>query len=342
MKRIYCSIIMLLIASTVITTGCKNYSTAIGSERQIYVFADSLLWLDIQPEIEECFNDYNYTPRAETSFFVSWKPLSELNKFKDRLNLLFIGTTQDKNAVDKYLMNVVPAEFVDNVNSDKNFYFFKDNLFLNDQISIFMLAKDKVAFKQHFAQLQKDILKRFKEKYYARLKQRMFEQGEQYDMEEMLASEYGYKIKVEHDYFLANQNPDDKYVWLRRIDPDRWISIWRVSADSTILNKNSLISIRNKMTASYYDGDVVVEEETDLGMSEFGSDEVYKLTGTWLNDSLIVGGPFRMYVVPNKQEHSFYMLDIAVMAPSKDKIPYLDQLEVMAHTFKFVDKRTTD
>jgi len=264
--------------------------------------------------------------------------LQDLNSLKERLNLVFIGTTQDNNQVNDYLRQIIPQEFIDDVNMDKSFYFFKDNLYLQDQISLFMVAKNAASFKQIFPNLQRDIFNRFNEKYFARLKERMYKRGEQFDLEEFLQSEYGYKVRVQHDYFLANQNPDEKYVWLRRMDPNRWISIWKVDRDSSVFSQDSLIKIRNTMTDKYYDGDFVNPDETSLEMSQLDGQDVYKLVGTWTNDSLVVGGPFRMYVVPNKKENCLYMVDIAVMAPAKDKKPFLDQLEVIAHTFTFSDK----
>lgn len=339
MKKIYKNIIILSILLAGLIAGCKSYTSAFGSERQIYVFADSLLWLQIKPQVAETFHSFIYTPRAERSFLITWKPLSKLGAFKDRLNLLFIGTTQDQNQVNDYINKIVPQEFLDNVNENKSFHFFKDDLFAQDQISMFMIAKDSLAFKRNFDILKNDIFDGFQKRYLARLGERMFKRDEQFDLEEILVKEYGYKVKVQHDYFIANQNLDEKYVWLRRLDPDRWISIWRIASDSSIFNKDSLIKVRNEMTKKYYDGDVVVETETDLGLSNLKKREVHKLTGTWRNDSLYVGGPFRMYVIPNEQEDSLYLLDIAVMAPTKDKKPFLDQLEVIASTFTFVNKK---
>jgi Domain of unknown function (DUF4837) len=336
LKRIFdFSIIILMLLAA---NSCKNYSTAMGSERQIYVFADSLLWKQVQPLVEERFHSFVYTPRAERSFFVTWKPLRDLNSLQERLNIVFIGTTQDKNQVNDYLQQMIPQEFINDVNNDKSFYFFKDNLFLQDQISLFMIAKNAASFKQIFPNLEKDIYNRFEEKYFARLRQRMFKNGEQLDLEEFLESEFGYKVRVQHDYFVANQNPDEKYVWLRRVDPNRWISIWKVNRDSSVFSQDSLIKIRNTMTDKYYDGDHVNNDETSLETSKLAGKDVLKLVGTWTNDSLVVGGPFRMYVLPNEREKCLYMLDIAVMAPTKDKKPFLDQLEVIAQTFTFSDK----
>jgi len=51
---------------------------------------------------------------------------------------------------------------------------------------------------------------------------------------------------------------------------------------------------------------------------------------------LLVGGPFRTYIIHEPQDSLLWFVDIAVMAPGRLKKPYLDQLEVMAHTFEIL------
>ncbi|MCB0282477.1 MAG: DUF4837 family protein [Calditrichae bacterium] len=325
-----------------LNSACDYKRSALGEHQHIFVFADSLLWLDVKDDVQETFYNYIHTPRAERSFTLEWLPLSQLNAVSNRMNFIFIGTTQPGTEVNDYLLKSVPPQFIEKVNNDENFYFFKNDLFMGNQISIFMLAKDATTFKENFSQTKNNIFDQFNAKYLARLEDSMFKQGEQDELEEYLAEHYGYKIRVQHDYFLANQNPDEKYVWLRRIDPDRWISIWRVKNDSLFYNKDSLMQIRNTMTGKYYDGDVVVDDETQLSQVDFLNRQAFKLTGTWRNDSLLVGGPFRMYTIYNAKNDSLYLVDIAVMAPTRDKKPFLDQLEVIASTFKFVVNEKTE
>lgn len=331
---------ILILTFIIFLISCDIRPSALGLQQRIFVFADSLLWQEIGADVEETFNDYIYTPRAERSFNVSWEPLRNLKGLQNRMNILFIGTTDQKNLVNDYLLNSIPPEFVESVKEDRSFYFFKDDLFARDQISLFMLAKDSSSFKKNFEQLKINILDQFKTKYYSRLKQGMYEKGEQFGVEEFLTEEYGYKVRVQHDYFLANQSPEEKYIWLRRLDPDRWLSIWQADSSTDTFSYHSLISYRNRMTAKYYDGDYIVEKETKLDTVQFRGAPTIKMTGTWRNDSVLVGGPFRMYVVKNPEENKNYFIDIAVMAPDKSKKPFLDQLEVIASTFQFVNSDT--
>lgn len=317
-------------------TACEYKPRALGDERKVYVFADSLLWIEVQEEVRNEFEKYIRTPRVEKNYALLWRPLSRLNELKQRKNLLFVGTTDSENETNTYLKNVVPAEFYAGVNANTHFHFFKDNLFAKEQITLFMLAKTTEQFKSNYKLLEKDVVERFKEKYFERLKNDMFAEYENIDLEEYILNYFSYNMRIQHDYFLATQEVDEKYFWIRRLQPDRWLSVWRLGKDVD-RSMAGLMDLRDEMTAKYYDGDIVVAAETAIDSSKLNGLPALKLTGTWKNMKHLIGGPFRNWLVYNTFDDNYYMIDIAVMAPSKDKVPYLHQLEVMARTFSFAD-----
>ena len=166
MKKIYNFALILALVILYFLSGCDYKPKSIGSDRRIFVFADSLLWLDIKDEVENTFYSYVYTPRAERSFILSRRSLDKLSGVKTRKNLPFIGTTDTRNNENNYLNQLVPQEFKDDVENDRSFYFFKDDLFVGDQINLIMLAKDTESFLRNFSLLKDDIFKRFNEKYF--------------------------------------------------------------------------------------------------------------------------------------------------------------------------------
>lgn len=326
-----------VLAVAVIFSACDIRPTSMGYQHRIFVVADSLLWSDLKDEIIATFEEEIRTPHTERSFYIEQIPLDKLNEFKTRMNIFFVGTMADNDAVSEYLKKILPDNFKQGVDEDRFFYIFNDDLFARGQVGLIMFARNLEKFHRHFAEMKMDIYDQFKKKYYARLKAGMFEKDEQTRLAETLMKNFGWKVRVQHDYTIAAQDIPRKYVWLRRFDPDRWVSIWQVPGDSSLLDMNNLVRLRNDMTRLYYGGDVVVDDETTLDTTDFRGQETRKLVGTWKNDSLMIGGPFRMYAVKDAAQDSLYLVDIAVMAPGKMKKPYLDQLEVIASTFQLAD-----
>lgn len=320
-------------------TNCDMRPTTMGEQQQIFVVADSLVWADLKDDITATFEAELKTPHIETSFTVNWIPLEKVNTYKTRMNIFFVGLLNEPGLTNDYLKKILPESFLQGIAEGKFFYVFNNDLYARDQIGLFMLANDRASFKQYFADMKNDIYQTFEIDYFKRLKDTMFEKGEQKRLETYLAKQFGWKVRIQHDYFLANQNLVNKMVWLRRMDPNRWLTIWEMPGDSARLTLDSLIHYRNKMAEQFYEGDHVIREDTRLSDAALGERSAKKLTGLWINDSLLVGGPFRMYALYDEQRSKLYLIDLAVMAPGRYKKPYLDQLEVIASTFEIVDEK---
>lgn len=327
--------IILLIVFLI--SGCDVKVGVLGYPQEIFIVADSSLWKEVGPEITEVFEAAVYTPMAEPSFSVSWIPLEELNEYKERMNVFLMGVAGEENSTTTYMENILPVEFKTGVADDQYFYLYNDNLYAYGQISLILYANDRKTFKEKFRQFSENIFNDFSAKYYKRLSEDMFKTGEQNDLEEILLEKYGWKLRIQHDYFFAMQDIKEKYIWLRRMDPDRWISIWEMEGEPNDLVLDSLITIRNKVLGKHYEGDHVSEEDTYISRVEFSGRPSVKVVGVWQNDSLYVGGPFRTYAFFDSVKAKIYCIDIAVMAPNKQKKPYVDQLEVIANTFKVAE-----
>jgi len=327
-------VLLLFFSILFFSSSCNIKPGTLGAQYRIFVVADSTLWQAVKPQMQALFEKELVTPHTEKSYFLTMIPLDKLNSLNDRMNIFFIGILNGDGAVDQYLTKYMPQNFKQGVEDGNYFYSFNDDMFARDQISLIMLAKNKQAFSANLEAMKDEIFNAFTQKYYARLKKTMFERDDNPSVQNYLAKHFGWNLQLQQDYFIARQDLDGKYVWLRRIHPNRWISIWETESNEDSLGLDTLKQIRTRMARKYYQGDIVVDEDLTLEQVDFNGHPAQKMTGLWQNDSLIVGGPFRLYAVKDEQQKKTYFIDIAVMAPGELKKPYLDQLEVIAHTFQ--------
>lgn len=318
-------------------SSCGMKPGTMGAQHRIFVVADSLLWEETESAVRNAFERILYTPHEEKSFDITRIPLEELNALNDRMNIVLMGISDGKGAVDQYLGKYLPAEFKQGVAEGSYFYSFNDDMFARDQIGLIMLAPDKEAFLNNLSQMQDEIFTTFNQKYFARLEKSIFERDEQEKLQDYLDEHFGWHVRLQQDYFVALQDIENKFVWLRRLHPNRWISIWETDGMVSEFNLDSLKQIRNQMAEQYYQGDIVVDEDLRIEILDFNGQPAHKLIGLWQNDSLVVGGPFRMYALSDPANNKVRFIDIAVMAPGKLKKPFLDQLEVIAHTFRLAE-----
>ncbi|MEJ2053197.1 MAG: DUF4837 family protein, partial [Calditrichaceae bacterium] len=185
--------------------GCDLKVISMGNQQEIFVVADSSLWEDVGPDINDIFAAPIYTPVSEPSFLVRWIPLDKLNKYKDRMNIFLLGVKQSDKPVSQYLETILPAEFKAGIEDGSVFYLFNNDLYASGQIGLILFAKDTKTFIQKFNQYKQQIYNSFSEKYFNRLSKIMFDKGEQKDLEKFILDKYGWKIRVQHDYFIALQ-----------------------------------------------------------------------------------------------------------------------------------------
>ena len=175
----------------------------------------------------------------------------------------------------------------------------------------------------------------FRKSYFQRLKKQMFDRMEQKDLQAYLEKHFPFTMRVQHDYFIANEDFEQNYVWIRRLDPDRSIMVhWLPYTDEIQLNSRWIIDERNKLGKLIFSGDEVVEDETKAYSVRFKDWSAIRLEGTWKNDSLTLGGPFRNISFIDSASQRIYMIDYYVQAIGKRKVPFLDQLNVIVHTFE--------
>jgi len=327
---------ILLTGILLTAVSCNMRPTSMGYQYRIFVLADSVVWENVKDDVLATFEKLIYTPHTEKSFQVHRISLKELADYRMRMNIFLLGVADAQDETDEYIQKILPDDFKKRVEEGSLFYAFQDGLFAGDQINLIMYARNVDEFKRDFSVTKDEIFETFRKKYYKRLYKGMYEKGEQTNLNDFLAENYGFRLRVQHDYFIAVQDADDNFVWLRRMQPDRWLSVWNMKGDSSLLNEDSLFNIRDRITKKYYEGDKVERDDSYLVDVDFNGRVTKKIIGLWRNDSLLVGGPFRSYIIHEPQDSLIWFVDIAVMAPGKLKKPYLDQLEVMAHTFEII------
>jgi len=327
----------LIFSVSYFVSGCNYNPASFGDFEKIVVFADSALYDQIQTELEQTFDQFVYTPHSERSFYLDLQPLEMLDTYKSRRNLLFIGLLDGQDRVSEFITNSLSPQIKESVAKGEVFEIFKENLFASEQDVIFLPAVDPDMLNKNLSDRKDIIFNRLNTSYFRRLKNAMFLKGEQFVIEDYLTKEYDWMIRVQHDYVIVKEVEDKSFVWFRRLNPDRCLFIYRFPFRNMDKDGNSLYDIRDSLATVHFEADSIDKGDTYIQFIEFLGGEAKKLTGIWQNHRHFIGGPFRTYAFADENERYIYLIDISVTAPGQRKKPYLDQLEVLAHTFQFVD-----
>ncbi len=332
-------ITFLLLVSIILFLNCSAPGMTGGEDDVIYVFADSLDWTHYEDPFNEIFGQLIRTPIMESEYVLIWKPFEEFKNYQKYKNIFIIGRLDGKDGVSENIRDLLNEEIINGVREGKYFYIPKIDAWTRDQYVMIFVAESTDDMIQKVIDLGELAYQDFRKYYFQRLKAKMFSQMEQKKLQEHLENHFPFTMRLQHDYFIANESLEENFVWIRRMNPDRSISVhWIPFKGDLTLNPQWVIEERNRLAAEFYSGDIVVEDETRALSFNFKGWNALKLEGIWRNDSLIVGGPFRNITFLDSATNRIYMIDYYVQAIGKRKVPYLDQLTVLAYTFQPLPK----
>ncbi len=327
--------VLLLVMNT-----CAVKRTSIGSHDKILVVADSTLWVDMKEVLSAVLERTTYTPQPEHIFNLMQKNPDELRRITRHPNLLIMGTLDSQGEMKDILDQLLSDASVERIMKDEAFLFQKKNAWALDQSLVVLASKDAETLKKNIAEQSGKIFEVFDAFNEAFTHRTLFSRFEQKEIEERLLAEHGWSVRVPHDYHVAVDSSDLRFVWLRRFDPQRmFAAYWEKVDDPSVLSKEWLLQKRAIFVDAFYDGDYVYQDSLITvreKVVDFNGRYAIRLDGVWQNDKHIMGGPFRTFGFYNEADRRIYILDLVVYAPGQRKYPFLRQLDVMAHTFKTI------
>jgi hypothetical protein len=343
MKKIPLTLILVLLGILVFNWQCGTKVKAYGDNDVIYVFCDSLDWVKYEEPFNSIFGRFVSTPLMEPEYILIWKPFEVFDQYKLFANIFILGRLDSEDPVSQNIRGLLNPNIIEGIQSGKYFYIPKPDVYAMNQSVMFFVAQSTDDMIQKIVDLGELAYQEFRKSYFQRLKKQMFERMEQKELQVYLEKHFPFTMRVQHDYFIANENLEQNYVWIRRLDPDRSIMVhWVPYGEEIQLNSRWIIDERNKIGKLIFSGDEIVEDETKAYAVRFKEWNAIRLEGTWKNDSLTLGGPFRNISFIDSTTKRIYMLDYYVQAIGKRKVPYLNQLNVIVHTFNALDKPKGD
>ncbi len=321
--------------------GCFRKPKGFGADTELYVVADSTNWVALEPTLREVFERVLRTPQEERVFAVYWVSPEKFGQFSSRKNLVIAGVLDSEGEIDRQIEGMLAPDVRARVEAGEAFVFPKEAPWAEGQLLLVLAGPTLEQLRLNLLQNKALVYNLLYEHLLAQTKESMFERLEQTDIEQQLLEKYGWMVRVQHDYFINTERPQDRFVFLRRSLPgrERWLFVhWVEGGNPNQITCEWIINTRNKLTRKFYQGDYVDEKNTRAEEVEFLGRRALKLEGLWANEEKVAGGPFRNYTFYDEATGRIYMIDLAVFFPGGEKEPFLRQLDIIAHTFKTAEE----
>jgi len=341
---------LFLLAVMVLLSSCSNSkSPAIGNEDDIIVFADSMMFYNIEPEMLHVFEKIIYTPQPENLFNLKREDLKSLGKLKKRKNIIFLGTLDSDDKVSQYIKSSLDSSVTQLVKDGKDFFFNKKDLWAKDQLVMFLTSENLDSLRKNILSKHEELLYSFRKISNERLFAKIYKPRlEKREIEAKLLKNYDWMMYIQPDVELARNDSVNNFVWLRagRNTPiERWVFVhWVDNANTNYLSNDSLISIRNRLTEKFFHVDDSVCVKISNGMSKpkitqssFDGRYALMCQGFWSFTDKSGGGPFISYSFLDENTGRFYMVDASIFAPKYYKKKLLQRADVILNSFRTVD-----
>ena len=321
----------------ILLAGCARKPKSIGGETKLFVLADSTDWEFLGFFFRKVFEKTVRTPQPEKVFEVNWISPDKFNEIATSKNLVLLGALNSEGQLIQKIKNMLSSEVREKVESGSEFVFTKEDPWAEEQLLVVLVSNTLPELREKLEGNKQFLYNLFEKKLIEDTAAQMFESYEQKDIEKELLKKYGWAIRIQHDYIMNFERPQNRFIMLRRSLPrsERWIFIhWIDEGDPNVINKDWAIKTRNRLTKKFYDNDQINEEYTRSKEIDFLGRPALMLEGLWENVEQVIGGPFKNYCFYDIPSQRIYMIDIAVFFPGGEKEPFLRQLDIMAHSFR--------
>lgn len=321
---------LLLIAFFI--AGCGIKPPAQGNLNEIIVFADPKVYSFCEPALSSALEQVVRTPQPETIFELLYVSFDKFTDSSSVPNILFLGALDSGGRVSEYVKGMLDAETRKGVEASQYWIFVKKDPWRSKQLAVILCANNIEELDARIKLGEEDIFRQFNEAVLQQLHNTLYSSYTQEKLAEELKAEYGFSLKIQHDYVLVRDEPQERFLRLRRANPDRLFTISWTEANT--LTDSLIIAERIRLGKLFSDKVYIYPEYNQV----YPDDSIYPggsmLRGLWGTENNIGGGPFFTYALHSQEDGMVYFLDGAVFNPGEEKFPFLQQLEVMARTFR--------
>ncbi len=329
---------------------------AIGEEGRVTIVMDTNQWKGPVGEAlrAQLTASINTLPAPEPAFDVrntyirSQSQFAELQKQK---NLVFVAPLSDSTQEARFLHSVFSDDAKQAIQGGTSAIVGRRNVWRRNQQVFYVTASTAAELANAIQEDGEALRDTFNVVTRERLFREMFERGRQEDVEQEMMGTHGFSVHVQHDYVVATDTTN--FVWLRRVLPDTWRSLfvhYEENADPSVITPDWIHARHDSLTQRYLQGNlggyIAIDYRRPLETEQvnFLGRYAYETRGLWImidgydeeGRPLVAGsgGPFLTYTFYDQNSGRIYMVDGMVFAPGFEKREFLRQMEVIAHTFR--------
>ncbi len=332
--------------------------SALGSEGEITVIADSLTWAGPVGDAirDELGTDILTLPNNEAHFDLFRVdidgPAVITNAIKKRKYILIAASLDENSAEGRLMRASLDSASTEVVRQQRAVVVQQPNLWFRNQMVVYATAATPNLLAQEIAKEGENLRYIYNKLSRDITITDIFRRARQTEKEAKMLEKHDFAINIQHD-FVAPMDTTD-FVWYRRVLGDsNWRSLfvhYIEDADPSLLETEWIHSVRDSLTQLYVRGTLdgwleidkrrplITENINFLDRYGFETRGLWHMVGIHPDSGRKIamggGGPFVTYTFYDEKQQRIYMIDGMVFSPKNDKREFLRHMEAAAYTFR--------
>ncbi|PWJ40229.1 DUF4837 family protein [Sediminitomix flava] len=325
-----------------------NYAlpSANGAIGEIYLLMDSAKWEgELGAEVRKIFNEtMPGLLQNETRFNVSYiRPKSFNRVLKRTKNLVFITSLESNSSDTEKLKEFYGKAMQDKfVETGEAYMSAGTDIYARGQKVLNIVSGSDRELMKLLKKNKQSIHKFFADADIARINEKMIFNTH---LKNELKKEHGFSLNIPDGYKIAKDTA--QFVWLRQPDVkwDKYLIVaYKDYESEKEFDYDSVIHFRDSLCKKFIYGNPAKKDSyvitlkdrfrPDTEVTELDGKFARELRGHWQTYSQTMGGPFVSYTVTDDENKRLYYVEGFVYAPSKDKMPFIRELEAVLTTFE--------
>ncbi|NQV30860.1 MAG: DUF4837 family protein [Candidatus Marinimicrobia bacterium] len=327
--RLLIMVLTLLIAFS----GCERpKEEAIGYDDVITVVCDERNWEACEPILAETFGKIYQTPPTESLYEFRRIDASDLSANILNKNIMILTRLENTSSITPQVRSMLPDSTITNIRNNPRGYYYQNDPYARGQALIVVVGKSLEDLRSRVEVNQNQMFDFVEKTMYKRNTAFVYRSGEQFELAESYFNQYGFYLRMMHDYVEIENSSKKQLVWLGRDFPYRWLAVsWEKANENTLetqLEKLLKSTFGSKLGSIKLNEEYLVQEP--IWFKQFSAIKYY---GLWESKQEVKGGPFIAYGFYEPLKDRIYLISGIVHAPEKAKLPYIRQMETIIRTF---------
>ena len=276
-----------------------------------------------------------YTPEPEPYFELEYKDPSSFNDLKNSHNIVIASLfTPPDSTGDPLVRLFLPSDQLEMAIRGENQIFATNDYFARGQVIGILAGNTEEDLSRSVRERGRWLYDRFDSAFIQRQRKYVFRELEQKKLSRRFEKEYGWSMRIQHDYVIIREKPEKNFVWLGRSFPYRWLTVnWIENPAAKTLDAQTVSELVRSYPDLFFEDIAFSDEYGNVEKTMLKEWTAWRVEGLWEHKKEVIGGPFVAYLFYDGATDRLFHVNFIVHYPGRKKIVLLRQMETMVHTF---------